>query len=45
MSRAGKVYAAPTLIYHYMKNHNYRPPNEFLEALDEMDLQKLERFE
>lgn len=32
-SSEGKVYAAPTLIYHYVADHRYRPPAEFLEAL------------
>jgi hypothetical protein len=29
------VYASPNLIYHYVAIHNYKPPNEFLEALQE----------
>ena len=29
------VYAAPTLIYHYVAVHHYRPPDEFLRALRE----------
>jgi hypothetical protein len=29
----GTIYAAPTLIYHYMQVHNYMPPDEFLRAL------------
>jgi hypothetical protein len=29
----GKTYAAPDLIYHYMKDCNYRPPDEFLDAV------------
>jgi|SRR5579864_169910 len=29
----GTIYAAPTLIYHYMKVHHYRPPDEFIRAL------------
>ncbi len=28
------IYAAPTLIYHYVSVHHYNPPKEFLEALD-----------
>jgi hypothetical protein len=28
-----KVYACPTLIYHYIARHNYNPPAEFLEAV------------
>jgi hypothetical protein len=27
------VYAAPTLIYHYVVEHNYKPPEEFIEAV------------
>lgn len=29
----GRVYAAPTMIYHYMTNHQYSPPAEFVTAL------------
>ena len=29
----GKVYAAPNLIYHYVLEHDYDPPPEFLDAL------------
>lgn len=29
----GTVYAAPNLIYHYVKEHNYAPPEEFIRAL------------
>ncbi len=29
----GIIYAAPTLIYHYVSVHHCRPPDEFLEAL------------
>ncbi len=29
-----KTYAAPNLIYHYIKDHQYLPPNEFLVALE-----------
>jgi hypothetical protein len=29
------VYAAPTLIYHYVSVHHYKPPGEFLHALRE----------
>jgi hypothetical protein len=31
----GETYAAPTLIYHYMKSHNYKPPDKFIRALKE----------
>lgn len=27
------VYAAPNLIYHYVKDHHYKPPAEFVRAL------------
>lgn len=27
------VYAAPNLIYHYVTEHQYRPPEEFIEAV------------
>lgn len=27
------VYAAPTLIYHYVADHDYQPPQEFVEAV------------
>jgi hypothetical protein len=28
-----RVYASPTLIYHYVEAHHYKPPDEFLRAL------------
>lgn len=28
-----KVYVAPNMIYHYIIEHDYFPPNQFLEAL------------
>lgn len=31
--KAGTVYACPDLIYHYVRDHHYRPPNEFLVAV------------
>lgn len=30
----GVVYAAPTLICHYIEKHGYGPPQEFLNAVD-----------
>jgi hypothetical protein len=27
------VYASPALIYHYVTKHQYKPPNEFIEAV------------
>jgi hypothetical protein len=32
------VYDFPTLLYHYMTEHDYLPPSEFLEALDVFSL-------
>lgn len=32
-SDGGIVYAAPTLIYHYVDRHQYRPPDDFVRAL------------
>src|SRR5262245_28699240 len=29
----GKAYAAPPLLLHYVLDHGYRPPDEFLEAV------------
>ncbi|MBM4073696.1 MAG: hypothetical protein FJ271_32960 [Planctomycetes bacterium] len=31
--QGGKVFAAPTLIYHYVADHQYLPPREFIEAV------------
>ena len=28
-----KVYAAPVLVFHYVEAHNYRPPQEFIDAV------------
>lgn len=30
----GDVFAAPNLIYHYVSDHHYRPPGEFLQAVE-----------
>jgi hypothetical protein len=32
--KALRTYSAPNLIYHYMKDCGYLPPQEFLDALD-----------
>jgi hypothetical protein len=32
-SRHGEIYASPSLIYHYVNTHHYKPPSEFLQAL------------
>jgi hypothetical protein len=36
--KKGKIYAAPNMIYHYIKDHNYLPPQEFLDAVMDFDL-------
>ena len=30
---SGQSYAAPSLIYHYIREHHYKPPDSFLTAL------------
>jgi hypothetical protein len=32
-SKSRNIYAAPTLIYHYVAVHHYRPPEEVVQAL------------
>ena len=32
-AKDGRVYAAPNLIYHYVSEHDYDPPREFVESL------------
>lgn len=32
-STDGTVYAAPTLIYHYVQTHKYRPPDDFVSGI------------
>lgn len=34
----GRIYAAPTMIHHYVKVHNYKPPKEFQEAVERIPL-------
>ena len=33
VSSAVAVYAAPSLIYHYVAVHNYAPPRDFVESI------------
>src|SRR5262245_52395663 len=33
VSHLGKVYAAPSLVHHYVVAHDYRPPDEFIAAV------------
>jgi hypothetical protein len=37
----GKTYAAPNLIYHYIKDCGYLPPKEFLDALEVFNGERL----
>ena len=37
-SKNGTTYVAPTLIYHYIKQHNYLPPIEFINAVLAKDI-------
>jgi hypothetical protein len=32
-AKGGVIYAAPTLVYHYISVHHYAPPDEFVRAL------------
>ena len=32
-----KMYVAPRMILHYIKSHSYRPPKEFISAVDKID--------
>lgn len=34
VSSSGKVFAAPDMIVHYVTAHEYRPPDEFLDAVN-----------
>ncbi|MEL6813970.1 MAG: hypothetical protein AAFP03_04040 [Cyanobacteria bacterium J06598_3] len=36
----GEFYVFPTLLYHYIVEHNYQPPQESLEAVEAFDLGK-----
>lgn len=43
-SKDGDIFAAPTLIYHYVDVHHYRPPDEFLQALSEGPIPPAEEY-
>ncbi|GAA1540833.1 hypothetical protein GCM10009827_070280 [Dactylosporangium maewongense] len=36
-ARPGVMFAAPALIWHYVAAHDYRPPAEFVEAVQRYD--------
>jgi hypothetical protein len=33
-----KMYVAPQMILHYIKDHSYRPPKEFMDAVDKISV-------
>lgn len=37
-SLTDKVFAAPDLIYHYIAEHRYKPPDEYLNAVEMFDI-------
>lgn len=39
-AKDGRIYAAPNLIYHYVAEHDYDPPKEFIEALLQRSLRR-----
>ena len=43
VSWGGTIFAAPVLIVHYIEAHSYLPPTQFLKAVEEADLQKMQR--
>ncbi len=40
-----EFYVFPTMLYHYIVEHKYKPPQEFLDALEAFDLEKPYNFE
>lgn len=40
----GKVYAAPSMIYHYITCHQYKPPQEFIDAVMDSEDPDLEEY-
>jgi len=39
----GRVYVSPTLVAHYITEHAYLPPAEFLEAIRALDYSRVEQ--
>ena len=33
VGQSGKLYAAPNMVFHYVRDHRYQPPGEFVEAV------------
>ncbi|MCG8611060.1 MAG: hypothetical protein MI864_11040 [Pseudomonadales bacterium] len=40
LGRRGKVYIAPDLIYHFVTQHSYLPPQEFIDSVCELEIDK-----
>lgn len=45
VGRNNIIYAAPDLIYHYVADHHYRPPDEFIQAVLEGPLPGSSEYE
>ncbi len=45
IGKEGRVYVAPTLVYHYVVDHGYCPPEEFLQAVLESPLPNSPEYE
>lgn len=45
ISRSGIIYSSPNAIYHYVARHKYRPPDEFVEAVLDLDFFKNSYFQ
>lgn len=43
-SQQGKVYLSPNLIFHYVSEHNYEPPKEFIEAVCSIEKSKISKL-
>lgn len=37
--KKGEFYVFPTMLYHYIVNHRYQPPQEFLDSLESFSLE------
>lgn len=40
----GEVFAAPNLLIHYVRDHGYLPPREFVEAVESTDIPLNEKY-
>jgi hypothetical protein len=38
VGKGGMVYAAPTMVWHYVSMHKYQPPQEFIDAVMNMNM-------